>query len=129
MPAPASPLGIFKPTLDPTAHAIPDHRGLFWRQIGHDQPHLLRALIPARKPRALQAAGLLGKAIHLAAPGSAYAGRRASETAKRACPFRTEMALFVDTHERMPAKLHDLAIQPRRIQGQGQSRLISRPPR
>src|SRR5713226_9376794 len=66
MPAPASPLGIFKPAFDPTAHAVPDSCGLCWCQIGYDQPHLFIALIPAPQQRTLQAARLLGKAIYLA---------------------------------------------------------------
>src|SRR5713226_4273669 len=194
MPAPASPLGIFKPTLDPTAHAIPDHRGLFWRQIGHDQPHLLVALIPARKPRALQAARLLGKAIqHQAVPtlGAALArlrnvpapfGRKwpcllirmnGCQQSSTILPYsqgaykpRSLITITVQCSGTLPANFGSLFIQcgshapfcsapttfhatgmaqpryttlitstrpallqRRRIQGQGQSRLISRPPR
>ena len=75
MPAPASPLGIFKPAFDPTAHAVPDGAGLCWCQIGHDQPHFLVALIPACQQCALQAAGLLGETVHPATPGTAHARR------------------------------------------------------
>src|SRR5713226_9760649 len=102
MPAPASPLGIFKPAFDPTTHAVPDSCGLCWCQIGHDQPHLFIALIPAPQQRTLQAARLLEKAIYLATPGTAHGRHCAGQTAKLAFPLRTEIPVFVDAHERVP---------------------------
>src|SRR5947209_2528478 len=116
MPAPASALGIFKPTLDPTAHTIPDGAGLCWRQIGHDQPHLLIALIPACQQCTPQAAALPRETVHHATPGTAHVGRGGGQTAKRAFSLWTEMALFVDAHERVPAQRDDLAVEPRCVQ-------------
>src|SRR5947199_8031044 len=113
MPAPAAAFGIFKPTLDPTAHAVPDGGGLCWLQISHDHPHFLIALIPTSQQDTLQATDLSRKTVHFPTPGTAHAGRCCGETAKLAFPLRAEMALLVNAHERMPAKFHDLGVEPR----------------
>src|SRR3989442_1642773 len=112
MPAPASAFGIFETAFDPTAHAVPDGAGLCWLQIRHDQPHFLIALIPASQQCALQSARLLAEAVHLATPRAAHTERCAGQTAKLALPLRTEIALFVDTHEWMPPQRDDLAVEP-----------------
>src|SRR5438045_9610102 len=98
MPAPASPLGIFKPAFDPTAHAVPDGAGLCWCQIGHDQPHFLVALIPACQQCALQAAGLLGETVQPATPGTAHASRCRGQTATLAFSSRTQTATYLCLH-------------------------------
>ena len=101
---------------DPTAHAIPDCCCLLWCQVGHNQPHFFIALIPASQQCPSQATLLPREAVHLAAPSTAYCGYRCRQTAKRSFIYWTEMALFVDTHEWMPAQRHDLRIQPRCIE-------------
>src|SRR5258708_11239959 len=103
MPAPAPSLGISEAAFDPTAHAVPDGGGLCWCQIGHDQPHLLIALIPACQERTLQAAGLLGEAVHLATPGAAHGGGSGGQTARLPLPFGTAIPLLVAPHEPVPA--------------------------
>src|SRR5712691_9479420 len=116
MPAPATTLGIFEAAEGPTAHAVPHRAGLCWLQIGHDQPHFLIALVPARQQRALQAARLLAETVHLATPRAAHAEGCAGQTAKLAFPLRTEIALFVDAHEGMPPQRDDLAVEPGGVQ-------------
>src|SRR5258708_13873928 len=109
MPAPASPLGIFNPAFDPTAHAVPDGGGLCWCQIGHDQPHLLIALIPACQERTLQAAGLLGEAVHLATPGAAQGGCSGGQTPKLPPPFPTGIPPLARSRSRFRAQPTALA--------------------
>src|SRR5438132_6053932 len=116
MPAPASALGIFKPAFDPTTHTVPDGGGLFWCQISHDQPHFLIAFIPTSQQGASQAADLPRKTVHLPTPGTAHLWGSRGQTAKGALSLRTEIALLVDAHERVPPQRHDLGIQPGGIQ-------------
>src|SRR5512135_1945060 len=103
MPAPASTLGIFKPAFDPTPHAVPDGGGLCWHQIGHDQPHFLIALVPARQQGALQATHLPREAVHFPTPGAAHLWCCRGQTAKLAPSLWAEIALLINTHERVPA--------------------------
>src|SRR5213075_230518 len=46
---------------DPTAHAVPERSRLCWCHLGHDQPHFLIALVPARQERTLQTTDLSRK--------------------------------------------------------------------
>src|SRR5437588_2499618 len=111
MPAPAPTLGIFKAAFDPTAHAIPDGGRLCWCHIGHDQPHFLIALVPARQERTLQTTDLSRKAVDFPTPGAAHLWGGTGQTAKLPLPLRAEIALLVDAHEWMPPQRHDLAVE------------------
>src|SRR6266516_4201080 len=116
MPLPSSSFDIFKARFNPTAHAIPGGHRLLWCQIGHNQPDLLVALIPARKQGTAQSTLLFTKTIHLATPVAPLGGCNRSQGAKSLFLQWTNIALLIDAHEWVPSASHNVLEEPRGIQ-------------
>src|SRR6266705_2768448 len=111
MPLPPATFGIFEPTFDPGAHAVPHDSGCLGSQIGDDEPRLCIGLVPTGQQRTLQPARSSCKTVGDSTPPRPHLRHQAREPAKTALPRRTHLAGAINAQERMPLEGHEMLVE------------------
>ena len=116
LPMPAAPFGVFVAGLDPCPQAIPCHIGPLRRHVGHDQPRIFVALVPAGQQRTCQLPLLGGKTPNRSGPALPGRGQHLTERAEHGTVCGAILALTIDPEQGMPAQRGDGMKEPLGIQ-------------